>query len=106
MGFEHADGGVLIDGKWLDGAAGTFGVTSPGTGEVVHEVSRCDVHDVSAAVRSARSAQVGWANLSVIERVEILRRMAQLVHDHGEEIARMVTTETGKTIRETRAELY
>jgi succinate-semialdehyde dehydrogenase/glutarate-semialdehyde dehydrogenase len=106
MGFEHAHGGVLIDGKWVESAAGTFEVRSPGTGEVIHAVNKCDVHDVAAAVRAARSAQVGWAQLSVIERVEILRRMAQLVHANGEEIARMVTSETGKTIRETREELF
>jgi len=106
MDFEHAQGGVLIDGKWLEGAAGSFEVRSPGTGEVVHSVNKCDVHDVDAAVRAARAAQPLWAGLSLIERVEILRRMAALVDEHGEEIARMVTTETGKTIRETREELY
>lgn len=106
MGFEHANGGVLIDGKWLEGAAGTFEVRSPGTGQVVHAVNKCDVHDVDAAVRAARTAQPAWAGLSLIERVEILRRMTQLVHNNGEEIARMVTSETGKTIRETREELY
>jgi succinate-semialdehyde dehydrogenase/glutarate-semialdehyde dehydrogenase len=106
MGFEHAKGGVLIGGKWFDGAAGYFEVRSPGTGQVVHTSSKCDVHDVDAAVRAARAAQPAWAGLSVIERVEILRRMQQLVHAHGEEIAAMVTTETGKTIRETREELY
>ena len=98
--------GALIAGKWLDGQAGTFEVRSPGEGRVVHTVSRCSVDDVSSAVSAAKEAQPAWAGLSVIERVEIMRRYCRLILDHAEEIAQMVTLETGKTIRETREELW
>lgn len=106
MAIDQQNSGVLINGEWVEGSAGTFDVRSPGTGEVLHTISRCDASDASRAVAAAKAAQPGWAALSVLERVEILRRMAQLVEEHGEEIARMITSEVGKTIRETRDELY
>lgn len=98
--------GVLINGEWVEGSAGTFEVRSPGTGEILHTISKCDASDAARAVDAAKAAQPAWAGLSVLERVEILRRMAQLVEEHGEEIARMITSEVGKTIRETRDELF
>jgi succinate-semialdehyde dehydrogenase / glutarate-semialdehyde dehydrogenase len=98
--------GALIAGKWTDGSGGSFDVRSPHKGEVVHSVSRCTAADVDEAVRSAREAQPAWAALSVIERAEILRGYCQVILAHAEEIAQMVTLETGKTIRETREELF
>lgn len=98
--------GALVAGKWIDGNGGTFEVRSPHKEAVVHVVSRCTADDVAAAVEAAREAQPGWAALSVIERAEILRKYCQLILDHAEEIAQMVTLETGKTIRETREELW
>lgn len=104
--FDNVLGGALIDGKWHPGSAGTFDVRSPGRGEVVHTVGRGGAQDVQAAVEAARAAQGAWAETSVIERVEILRRMQDVLLEHAEEIAQMVTLETGKTIRETREELW
>lgn len=98
--------GALVAGKWIDGSGGSFEVRSPHKGEVVHSVSRCTAADVDDAVRAAKEAQPAWAATSVIERAEILRKYCQVILDHAEEIAQMVTLETGKTIRETREELW
>jgi succinate-semialdehyde dehydrogenase/glutarate-semialdehyde dehydrogenase len=98
--------GALIAGTWIHGSGGTFDVRSPHKDAVVHTVSRCTPDDVAAAVRAAREAQPGWAATSMVERADILRRYCQVILDHAEEIAQMVTLETGKTIRETREELW
>ena len=98
--------GALIAGKWLDGQCGTFEVRSPGENRVVHTVSRCGADDAEAAIGAAKDAHPAWAGLSVIERVEVLRKYGALILDHAEAIAQMVTLETGKTIRETREELW
>lgn len=106
MFSEQMNSGVLINGEWVEGSAGTFEVHSPGTGELLHTISKCDASDAARAVQAAKAAQPAWAGLSILERVEILRKMADLVAEQGEEIARMITSEVGKTIRETRDELF
>jgi succinate-semialdehyde dehydrogenase / glutarate-semialdehyde dehydrogenase len=69
------------------------------------EIRTCDADDVRAAAAAARAAQPGWADTSLVERVEILRDIHHSILDRAEEIAQMITLETGKTIGETREEL-
>ena len=47
-----------------------------------------------------------WGGLSLVERVELVREMHRVVVAHGEDLAQMITLETGKTISETREEIY
>lgn len=97
---------ALIGGKWISGSAGTFEVRSPHSREVVHLVSRCDSSDVDLAVAAAKTAQPAWAALPVIERAKILRRIHQLFLERAEPIAQMLTAEIGKTITDSREEVY
>ncbi|WP_423185151.1 aldehyde dehydrogenase family protein [Arthrobacter sp. NyZ413] len=97
--------GAFIGGRWVAGRGGHFEVRSPHKGPV-HTVSRCNAEDVAEAVSAAKQAQPKWAATSVVERVEVLNRYHQLILEHAEEIAQMVTLETGKTINETREELW
>ena len=97
---------ALIGGSWLDGGEGTFEVTSPHSGEVVSVVAHCDAGDVDRAFESARQAQPGWAATPLIERVKILRRVHALVSERAEEIAQRVSAEIGKTITDSREEVY
>ncbi|MGY9034021.1 MAG: aldehyde dehydrogenase family protein, partial [Rhodobacterales bacterium] len=80
--------GALIGGRWVDGSAGTFEVTNPHSGIVLHNVGRCDASDVEAAVAVARAAQPAWAALSVIERAQIMRKIHQIFLERAEPIAR------------------
>lgn len=97
---------ALIGGEWIDGSAGTFEVRSPHTGEVFNEVTRCDASDVDRAVAAARAAFPAWSALSVMERVDRLRKVNQLFLERAETIAQTITSEIGKTILETREEVY
>ncbi|OJU85212.1 MAG: aldehyde dehydrogenase [Solirubrobacterales bacterium 70-9] len=97
---------ALIGGEWCGGGAGTFEVLSPHSREVVGTVARCDDADVGRAVAAAREAQPGWAVTPVIERVKILRRVHELVRERAEEIATTITAEIGKTITDSREEVY
>ena len=97
---------ALIDGTWHDGSRGTFEVRNPHDGSVLHEVGRCGADDVDAAVASARRAQPGWAALSVIERAQVMRRVHQLFLERAEPIAQMITSEIGKTITDSREEVF
>ena len=98
--------GALIDGKWVNGSAQHFEVRNPHTGQVLHQVGRCDARDVDAAVASARRAQPAWAALSVIERAQIMRRIHQMFLEHAQPIAQMITAEIGKTITDAREEVF
>lgn len=96
---------ALIGGEWVGGHGGTMEIRSMWSGRVVTEIDRCGPEDADRAVRAAAAAQPGWAALSLVERVELLRRMHATVVEHAEEIAQMITLETGKTINETREEV-
>ena len=97
---------ALIGGHWVEGNAGTFDVRSPHSGEVINTVTRCDASDVARAVAAARAAQPGWARTPLIDRVKVLRRINQTFVEHAESIARMVSLEIGKTITDSREEVY
>ncbi len=97
---------ALIGGEWVPGSAGTFEVRSPHSGAVYNTVTRCDTSDVDRAIAAARAAQPAWAALSVMERVEILRSITELFKDRAEAIAQALSSEIGKTIVESREEVY
>lgn len=96
---------ALIGGEWVTGSKGTFDVVSPYDKSVI-SISRCGPDEVSQAVAAARAAQPGWAATSLLDRVDILRRMHALFLENGERIAQAITRDIGKTITETREEVY
>lgn len=98
--------GALIDGKWVDGSAGTFEVRSPHSGEVLHKVGKCSSADVDRAVASAKAAHPAWAATPVVERAKVLRRIHTLFLERAEPIAQMIMKEIGKTITDSREEVF
>jgi succinate-semialdehyde dehydrogenase / glutarate-semialdehyde dehydrogenase len=98
--------GALINGAWVKGSAGTFDVKNPHSGDVLHQVGRCNGDDVARAIASARAAQPAWAALSVIERAQVMRRIHQVFLERAEPIARMITAEIGKPITDSREEVF
>lgn len=97
--------GAFIDGEWLAGEGEEITVTNPATGETVGTVSASTPAQVDRAVAAARAAFDPWRRRPVIERVEICRRAFDLCMERAEEIAELITRETGKTIRESREEM-
>ena len=97
---------MLVGGTWQDGSGGTFEVRNPHDGSVLHEVGQANADDVDKAVAAARAAQPGWAELSTIERAQIMRRIHQLFLERAEPIAQMITAEIGKTINDAREEVF
>src|SRR5699024_11626003 len=60
--------------------------------------------DVCSADLAARQAFAGWAARPLSEREAVVRRFAETVADHAEELARTIAKETGKPLWETRGE--
>ena len=97
---------ALIGGAWVDGEKGHFDVLNPHSGKVLHKVGYASAADVDRAVAAARKAQPAWAALSVIERAQIMRKIHQIFLERAEPIARMITAEIGKTITDSREEVF
>src|SRR3954464_12180748 len=97
--------GAFIGGHWIDGDGDTIEVHSPATGELVGTVTASSAAQGDQAVAAAAAAFPAWRATSVMERVDICRRAFTLCMERNEEIARMISTETGKTIRESREEM-
>lgn len=96
---------AFIGGEWIAGEGETIEVRSPWSGETVGSVTASSPAQVDAAVASAAEAFGTWRKTPVLERVEICRRAFTICMDRSEEIARVITRETGKTIRESREEM-
>ncbi|ABD55989.1 aldehyde dehydrogenase family protein [Jannaschia sp. CCS1] len=97
---------VFIDSTWQTGSGGTFEVRNPHDGSLLHEVGNASMDDVEKAVASAKAAQPKWAALSTIERAQIMRQIHKLFLERAEPIAQMITAEIGKTITDSREEVF
>ncbi|CAM5711597.1 MULTISPECIES: aldehyde dehydrogenase family protein [Streptomyces] len=73
-------------------------VLNPATEEVVATVPAATAEDVDAAVVRAARAQTGWAALAPADRARLLRRFADVVDAHTEELARLEVREAGHTV--------
>jgi acyl-CoA reductase-like NAD-dependent aldehyde dehydrogenase len=94
-------GRLFIDGRWRTSRdGGRRDVVAPATGRVVTTVAAAEAADVDDAVAAARRAvDCGiWAGLGVRGRAEVLRRVAGLVREHAEELARLEALDVGKPI--------
>ncbi|MEE4349322.1 MAG: succinylglutamate-semialdehyde dehydrogenase [Pacificimonas sp.] len=79
--------------------------TDPSTGEDVWRGPIAGADDVEAAVARARAAQPDWEAMPLSERREVLQRYQNAVRDRADELARMISRETGKPLWETKGEV-
>jgi succinate-semialdehyde dehydrogenase / glutarate-semialdehyde dehydrogenase len=95
--------GLLIGGEWGKGR-GTFPVLDPATEEPLAEVADGSVNDGLDAVTAAQAALPGWAATPPRKRAEILRKAYELMSARGEQFARLMSAENGKSLRDARGE--
>src|SRR5215212_4832642 len=99
---------MMIGGESVDAADGqTFEVTNPATGKVIATAPLGGREDVDRAVEAARRAfddRKGWANWAAGKRGRSLAKLAALLKQHSEELARL-ETHTGKPITSSRGEV-
>ncbi len=96
----------LIGYEWkgaLNGAE--IEVVNPATQEVIDTVPNVTLEDVDEAVKVAQIEQKKWAQRPIHERAEILYRFSSLVEENKERLAKLLTQETGKPIKEARGEI-
>jgi len=100
--------GVFVNNQWTPGASGkTIPVVAPAEGKVFTAIAAGDARDVDRAVRAARAAVDGgaWGRLSAVERGRLLSKLAQAVEGNAEELARTEARDTGKPMKQARADM-
>ena len=95
---------AYIDGQWVSGTK-NFAVTNPADGAQVATVPDLGIQETKTAIEAARKALPGWAALSAKERAAILRRWADLVVEHANDLAALMVAEQGKPFAEARGEI-
>ena len=97
---------AYIDGRWADSdSSATFAVVNPATGETIADVPRMGAAETRRAIEAAQRALPEWRGRTAKERGAILKRTADLMLEHGEELAALLTTEQGKPLAESRTEI-
>ena len=83
----------------------TFPVENPATGETIAEVPRLGAAETRRALARAEEALPAWRSRLAKDRARILRRWADLMLENEEGLARLLTTEQGKPLAESRTEI-
>ncbi len=96
----------LINGAWVDSSGKeAVDVRNPATGELLAKTPLSTAKDVDAAVQAAQAAFPAWRNTPVAVRARHLFRLKALLDEHKDEIARICTTEHGKTLAESQSDI-
>lgn len=97
---------AFVNGKWVSARTGkTFEVTNPATGEVIASVADMNREDVKKAIDAADAAWPQYRDLLAKERSELMRNWFDLIIEHKDELARLMTAESGKVIQESLGEV-
>ncbi len=97
---------LYIGGAWRTASDGSvLQVLDPATEQPIASVSDASVEDGLAAVAAGQQAGPKWAARPPRERGEVLRRSFELMIEHREALARLITLENGKALAESRAEV-
>ena len=90
----------LINGQSMPALSGrTFDVIDPATMRVIGSAPFSEAADVDVAVNAAEAARAGWAGTPATERGRMISECGRILDAHSEEMANLITLETGKAIR-------
>lgn len=97
---------AYFDGKWQDADNGkTIDVTNPATGEVIGTVPKMGAAETKRAIDAANKALPAWRAKTAKERSVIIRRWYDLLIEHQDDLALILTTEQGKPLAEAKGEI-
>jgi succinate-semialdehyde dehydrogenase/glutarate-semialdehyde dehydrogenase len=95
-----------IGGAWVDAdSSSVLTVTNPATGDTLGSVPSLGPAEVGLAIAAAHEAFAEWRARTAKERSELLRRWFELIMEHQEDLAVLMTLEQGKPLAEARAEI-
>ena len=95
-----------INGKWVDAFDhATFPVFNPYNGNEIAQVADCGMDETRMAIDAAQKAFNSWKNYTGIERSKVLKKWYALQREHRDDLARILTIEQGKPLRESKGEI-
>ena len=98
--------GQFIDGKWQKSEKGeTYDVINPATEEVLGKASKASENDVNKALKSAEKGLEVWRKTPPWERAKIIRKIADLMRERSDILAKWLTLEVGKPLAEAAGEV-
>ena len=104
MIFKKFPAAALIDGEWVT-TGKTFAVNDPATGAEVTTVPDLGAKDAARAIDAAARALPAWSAKTAKERASVLKRWFDLITAETESLAKLMTTEQGKPLAESSAEV-
>ncbi|MDR6476785.1 succinate-semialdehyde dehydrogenase/glutarate-semialdehyde dehydrogenase [Burkholderia sp. OAS925] len=96
--------GHYIGGEWYESAE-TYPVRNPATGEVIAQVAKGGAAETAQAIAAAERALSAWRLLTARERGARVRRWGELMLEHRDALAELLTREQGKPLAEARGEV-
>ncbi len=91
---------LFIDGDWVDAEDGaTFDAVAPSTGDVIGTVAEGTRADAGRAIEAANRAWPGWAARSAFDRAAAMDRVADVIDERRDDLARTLTLDQGKPLR-------
>ncbi len=96
---------MYIDGQWTPAQSGaTRSILNPANGQVIAEVAEGDREDARLAIAAARKAfdEGPWPHMPASQRGEMVYKLGLLIEENAEELARLESLDTGKTVEESR----
>ena len=95
-----------INGEWVEpDSSGYLEVENPSNGEIIGEAPLSTAAELDRAVAAAKAAFPAWSNTPVARRCDPMYKLAEMLRDQSEGIARMITAEMGKSLPDARAEM-
>ncbi|XP_066208532.1 succinate-semialdehyde dehydrogenase, mitochondrial [Saccopteryx leptura] len=94
----------FVGGRWLPAAA-AFPVLDPASGAELGRVADCGAPEARAAVSAAYDAFRSWRDVSAKERSSLLRKWYNLMIQHKDDLAKIITAESGKPLKESEGEI-
>ncbi len=96
---EHRD--AFYGGEWHKPKSGRYlDSINPGTGDLLGPFADCGAADIDAAVGAAKKAFDGWRNTPPFERARLLKRVANVLREHAEELAMIDAADCGNPVHE------
>ena len=95
---------ALINADWVTGS-GRFVVNDPATGQPLAQVANLGAEHARMAVAAAERAWPGWRETPAKQRAAVMMKWFGLLHQHADDLARIMTAEQGKPLAESRGEV-
>ena len=95
-----------IDGKWVEADSDqTVDVTNPASGDLLGTIPKMGANETRRAIEAANAAYPAWRAKTAKERATILRKWFDLMMENQEDLAKMMTAEQGKPLKESMGEI-